>query len=365
MKPHIHFYEKNGSLIIKISVHGQGRGIYDTGITIDPAQWDQEKEQCETYEINRWMLDTRNSLMRSFRPDMKPKRLWTSFVNNQTESKATIKDCFEYYTSNMELKDSSKAVYVSISKALLHAGIYETPITEVSPALIRSFINSLKTKSSSKFNTMVRIKAALTRYVRDHSLDMSWDFEGIAPKPKYVPKQDQWLTLIEVQKLLDAPLRFVKKDARDLFCLSCFSGMSISDVLAFDPKKNMKEFNGREFIVYNRQKTGSQCRVPIVAQARAIIDSRQSWPVKINLRTLQYQINNTLSNIVGRKLNSHKGRKTFGALMLDFGFSIESTSKMLGHSNIIISSRLYAPITSQKIENEMSSITSNGLAIFT
>jgi len=152
------------------------------------------------------------------------------------------------------------------------------------------------------------------------------------------------------------------KDARDLFCLCCFTGMSMSDALAFNPQKHVKERDGRYFIVFSRQKTGSSCEIPVISQAKSIIESRE-WPVKLNKRAFQYQVAN-LGDAIGRELNTHMGRKTFGALMLEFGFSIEAVSNMMGHKSIVLTSKTYAPITSKKITNEMDRVANLGLVAF-
>lgn len=365
MIPRITFKEKSGRLLLKIAVHGKGHGIYETGITIDPTRFNEEQQICGDPEIQKWMTSTSNQLLTSFRPDMTAKRLWMSFLNNQSETSATIKDAFEYRLENIPLRDNSKSVYLSVGRTLELAGIYTTPLIEVTPALLRSFINGLKTLPSSKFNTLVRIKASITRYVKDHHLNINLDFDGIAPKPRYAIKAyEEWLTLSEIKKLWDTPLKWSKKDARDLFCLSCVSGMAMSDVLTFDPIKHIKIVNGYEFFDFTRTKTGSRCLVPVIAQAKEIIESR-AWPVTMKRRSYQYHVTSTLGGILGKKLHTHMGRKTSGALFLEFGFSIEATSSFLGHKNYQLTANVYAKITSKKIENEMNRVFASGTVAFT
>jgi integrase len=57
-----------------------------------------------------------------------------------------------------------------------------------------------------------------------------------------------------------------------------------------------------------------------------------------------------VGNIAGvkKKLSSHAGRRTFGNVALSKGVSINVISKILGHSNTIITQRIYA-ITTQNI----------------
>lgn len=357
MKPKINFKESEGKLLIKIYLNSSkaGRGTYDTGISINSDLWDDERQTCGDPDVNIWMITTRETLQKNFRPDMNPKRLWMSFINNQSQTSATIRDAFEYRLANTQLKPNSRSVYQSVINSLMKAGIYDTPLTEVTPAFLRQYMNSLKVQDSSKFNTFVRIKGAIVTYVRDHRLNIDVEFSGIIKKPKYIPKENEWLTLSEVETLWNADLKWAKKDARDLFVLCCYTGMSMSDALAFNPQKNIKEINGRDFIVFNRIKTDSQCKVPVISQAKAIIDSR-SWPVVMNRRSYQYHVSNTLGKIVGKKLHTHMARKTMGSLFLEFGFSIETVSKLLGHSNTSLTSKVYAVVTQAKVERELAEI---------
>ncbi len=55
---------------------------------------------------------------------------------------------------------------------------------------------------------------------------------------------------------------------------------------------------------------------------------------------------------INKHITSHVARHTFATFALTKGVSIESVSKMLGHSNIK-TTQIYAKITNKKIGNEM------------
>ena len=48
----------------------------------------------------------------------------------------------------------------------------------------------------------------------------------------------------------------------------------------------------------------------------------------------------------------HCGRHTFGTLALSKGMPIESVSRVLGHTNIV-TTQIYAKITTQKLDNDL------------
>lgn len=57
---------------------------------------------------------------------------------------------------------------------------------------------------------------------------------------------------------------------------------------------------------------------------------------------------------IGKELTFHLARHTFATLTLTKGVSIESVSKMLGHTNIK-TTQIYARITDVKVSNDMAS----------
>ena len=57
---------------------------------------------------------------------------------------------------------------------------------------------------------------------------------------------------------------------------------------------------------------------------------------------------------IDKNLSYHLARHTFATLTLTKGVSIESVSKMLGHTNIK-TTQIYARITDVKVSNDMAS----------
>lgn len=53
------------------------------------------------------------------------------------------------------------------------------------------------------------------------------------------------------------------------------------------------------------------------------------------------------------KLTTHIGRKTFGTIALNSDYSIESVSKMLGHTNIKTTQGHYAVVLKKRIIEEV------------
>ncbi|NDW08446.1 hypothetical protein D0T56_02060 [Dysgonomonas sp. 520] len=58
---------------------------------------------------------------------------------------------------------------------------------------------------------------------------------------------------------------------------------------------------------------------------------------------------------INKRLTTHCGRHSFGTIMLTKGVSIESVSKMLGHTNIT-TTQIYAKVLNQKIFTEVNKV---------
>jgi site-specific recombinase XerD len=146
---------------------------------------------------------------------------------------------------------------------------------------------------------------------------------------------------------------------RDVFVFCCFTGLSYIDVKNLTEEHIRTSFDGNLWIMGKRGKTDTGYQVPLLEIPKMILN-RYKGSMK-NGRLLPV-INNQNSNGylkeigklcgIKKNLTFHLSRHTFATLTLSKGVSIESVSKMLGHTNIE-TTQIYARITSDKISNEM------------
>jgi integrase len=108
-----------------------------------------------------------------------------------------------------------------------------------------------------------------------------------------------------------------------------------------------------------RGKTDVSYNVPLLDIPQRILDKYRG---KLQNGRLLPVINNQNTNVylkeigelcgIKKNLTFHLSRHTFATLTLSKGVSIESVSKMLGHTNIQ-TTQIYARITNEKISNDM------------
>ena len=171
----------------------------------------------------------------------------------------------------------------------------------------------------------------------------------------------------EIAKLMNH--RFSVKrleQVRDIFVFSCFTGLAYIDLVQLS-KEHIVKIDGREWIMKNRQKTDVPSSVLLLDVAKQILNKYKEQmaddphgrllPVCSNQKMNAYL--KEIADLCGieKRLSCHLARHTFATLALSKGVSVESVSRMLGHTNIQ-TTQIYARIVNKKIESDMLSLSS-------
>jgi site-specific recombinase XerD len=150
---------------------------------------------------------------------------------------------------------------------------------------------------------------------------------------------------------------------RDVFLFVCYTGMSYSDLKLLDKNSVFRGIDGKSWIVYERKKTGVQARLPLLPKAQEIVDKYKNDPECVSQNKLiplksNQKLNSYLAEIselcgIDKHVTMHLGRHTFATTVtLTNGVSIESVSKMLGHTSLK-TTQIYSKVVDTKISNDM------------
>lgn len=153
------------------------------------------------------------------------------------------------------------------------------------------------------------------------------------------------------------------KLVRDFFVFSCFTGLAYIDLINLTPLDISVGIDGNVWLVFNRQKTDTLVRVPILEQALVILDKYKDHPASIQRGCIfplisNQKLNSYLKEIgdtcgITKNLTFHLARHTFATtITLANGVPIESVSKMLGHTRIA-TTQLYAKVIERKLSDDM------------
>ncbi len=372
MKPKIKYsLSRQRTIKVRIKIYNLPPGVYDTGITVNPEEFDKEKQICGDPQVMKFMIDTKAKLIDLYRPSLDAAGLWSDYnATLKKDQPHTIRDAFKYYLSSIHLAAKSKVLYQDSMNHVEKAGILDINLKDVTPQMVKAFLNGLSLAESTKYLVYSHFKTVISRYVRDNALIFNVRLNGIMKSPSVkhdVIGEEEYLSVEELTKLQNAEIPDDEKGqgkgrkdhhkakllARDFFILMCYTGLSVSDLKKFSWDHVS---NDEKWIEYRRKKNGQPAMLPLLPEAKKIM-RKYPLPMRMEIRTLQHHCQNLITKMVGRRVTCHTARHSYATLMLTLGFSIESTSKMLGHSNSLITSQVYAKVTQDKMDLELENLS--------
>jgi site-specific recombinase XerD len=151
-----------------------------------------------------------------------------------------------------------------------------------------------------------------------------------------------FLTEQEIERIMQKEFTIERLEhVRDVFIFSCFCGLAYIDVFNLTESNIRTASDGQLWLIGERVKTGVRYRVPLLDIPLQIIEKyKGTQKNKVLLPIISNQKMNAylkeIADICGidKTLSFHVARHSFATLTLTKGVSIESVSKMLGHTNI-------------------------------
>ena len=237
---------------------------------------------------------------------------------------------------------------------------------ELDQMMINDFDIYLRTKLSMRQNSaskMVRfLKTVALFMVRCGAIERdpftNYRFQWKQASRDFLSEEE--LTSIMEKKFVTPRLEAV----RDIFIFSCFTGLAYIDIANLR-ESDIVTMNGERWIVTSRHKTGVSCNIPLLEVPQKILQKYEGKDKKGRLLPIlsNQKMNAYLKEIadvcgIEKNLTCHVARHTFATLMLSLGVSMESVSRMLGHTNIK-TTQIYARITNQKVSKDMKAISNH------
>jgi site-specific recombinase XerD len=183
-------------------------------------------------------------------------------------------------------------------------------------------------------------------------------------KPKVKEVIREYLTKDDLQRISDKQFSNMRlSQVRDIFLFSCYTGLAYADVKKLRREEISIGLDGQKWIFTSRQKTDTASRIPLLPTALQIMQKYENHPECSDLGKLlpvlsNQKMNSYLKEIadvcnIEKELTFHIARHTFATtITLANGVSIESVSKMLGHTNIRTTQH-YAKILDSKVGEDM------------
>ena len=251
----------------------------------------------------------------------------------------------------------------SLSKAFIKSFYRRTDMSmlELTPDFIREFAAYLTAERGLK-NATIWLNCMWLKGVV-----MRAHYNGLIPRNPFAQfhispnvKEREYLTEDEIKRIMahefDNPTLAL---VRDLFIFACFTALSFVDMKELTTDE-IVEVNGEKWILSKRHKTNVPFQVKLLDIPLQIIERYKYLSEdrlvfgKINYWTMCKQLKKVMAECgIEKQISYHCGRHTFGTLALSKGMPIESVSRVLGHTNIV-TTQIYAKITTQKLDNDLS-----------
>lgn len=246
--------------------------------------------------------------------------------------------------------------------------ISDIELLKLDITFIRRFEIFLKTEYSIDHNTIMKYLKQLKKVIH---FAMEIDYIERDPflqyKTAYKEVNRGYLTSDELKRIEEKKFRIKRLDqVRDVFVWVCYTGLSYSDLKKLTTESITRGIDGKNWIIYEREKTGVRASIPLLPTAQKIIDKYKDdpeciadnkiLPVKSNQKLNSYLAEIAELCEIDKHVTMHLGRHTFATTVtLSQGVPIETVQKMLGH-RLLATTAIYSRVVDTKISEDMGKI---------
>ena len=354
-----------------------------------PGMWDEYSQAVkgkaeEAKELNSYLLSLRASIQRIQNVYFEKKEPLTAtllknellgisapvktllevfrehnVIVRQSIGKMFSKRTADHYTTSMDrLADFIKQQYQTDDYAL----------NKLDKRFILHYDKYLRTTHNCAHNTAMKYLKQLKKVVhlaQSFGYIESDPFDGY--KTAFKEANRGYLTREELDRVEKHRFQNRRLDlVRDLFVFVCYTGISYSDLKNLTHQNIVKGIDGKDWLVYERQKTGIKASIPLLPVALSILEKYSEDPecVDANLplpvRSNQ-KLNSYLEEIadvcnLSRVPTMHIGRHTFATTVtLANGVPITSVQKMLAHK-FVQTTQIYSKVLDTKVAEDMDKV---------
>ncbi|MEM0576906.1 site-specific integrase [Flavobacterium polysaccharolyticum] len=357
----------------------------------DIQRWDQKTERAtgnkEDARALNLFLDAITTRINQFKMDLiyneksiSAQRI-IDFVLGRIISKAMLLEEFQKHNDEMLAlvpQDYALATHKRYETARFHAREFvkykytteDIEFRDLDYDFIISYELYLKTVRNCVNNSALKYIACMKKVINraiDKDIIVQDPFRAFKRKMTKTVKRP--LTASELRTLEQVSITTTRlQTVRDIFVFQCYTGLAYIDAYQLRKTDIKIGIDGAQWIMSERQKTGSVTNVPLLPKALEIIEKYKEHPLCISRNAVLPVASNQKMNAYLKEiadlcgftceLNTHKARRTFGSTVtLNNDVPISVVKEMLGHQSIR-QTELYAITTEQTIGREMNNLGS-------
>ncbi|MDE5611682.1 MAG: site-specific integrase [Odoribacter sp.] len=373
--------DKKAPLMIRVTINGK-MVQFNSKLDIEPQYWNPKKQRAEgsgkqIKMFNTLLENIKYSLQNHFHEIVceeipTPEKVRDSFLG-VADKENTLMLLFKRHLDNLKNivgKGMAQATYDKYDityrrlKEFMKSryNLSDIPLRDIKNIFVVDFENFLiqtydygkntRAKFLQRFHSVILI-------ARRNNWIKTDPFDNFVIGSQKVDRG--YLTQAEVDAIWNKELNVTRLEkARDAFIFACYTGLAYVDVCHLK-KANIVTINGEKWIRTRRQKTDTLVEVPLLKIPERIIEKYKGYilpddaliPISSNQKVNAYL--KEIADLCGiqKNLTYHLARHTFATtITLSKGVSMESVSKMLGHTKIT-TTQIYARILNSKVKEEM------------
>ena len=367
--------------------YNQERYEFATGFFINPNHWHSKQQQAKPPNDDNSFINSQLSLIKSKinqaflylqvnNPEFKIDDLMSQYKGVPIKKDLGLIEVYKLYLVRIKKLINIEIKLVTFKKyeeSLTHLNDFvkwkfkasDIKLKDIHSNFITEYEYYLKTEKRLQLSTLNK---AIQRFRKVLTFAISQNYLAKDPFILYKAKREKkeviFLDSIELQKLENHYFEIKRvQQIKDLFIFCCYTGLGFTEMINLKTSDIIKGFDGELWLDIRRNKTQKSYRVPLLQQAKNILelyrnDSREAvFPRLSNPKFNAYL--KEVAAVVGieKNLTHHIARKTFATTVLLYNdVPMEIVSELLGHSNMLITQESYGKVVQRKVSEEMNKL---------
>lgn len=233
------------------------------------------------------------------------------------------------YAANSSVKEKTKDTYRLMCNHLERYG--DCPVDKVTTAYLQAFISHLQL-CGMKTGTVRLYFQKLACVLHDAYKNGLFDDRVLqrVKRPRREQQKKSFLSEPELKRLVRHKLPEKYSNIQSMFLFSCMTGLRYSDV----------KRSGKHLVLeFHQQKTDTQERLPLCAEAEALLRSRSRRGERVFAEESNQQVNNVVKRWcrearIKKPVSFHSARHTFCVLLLTKDVPIYTVQQLMCHYDI-------------------------------
>ncbi len=377
----------------RISISGE-MVQFSTKIDVDPALWDakryrlkgRERESMEVNNVLQRLTEQITTYHKEFidQQGCVTAELLKNRVRNIGQKTDMLLELFKEHNEEYQQMigvTREEGSFLAYRMALRHItdfvkSRYEVDDIKLNRLNLRFledlmlFLRGEKGQSVATANGhAISLKRVVKRAINQGTLRkdpfIGYKFEVVPPECRHQTEED-------LRKLMTADIKSKALCfSRDMFIFSTFTGTSFSDIVKLTDKNIGVNSRGEKYLTFNRQKTKTECYVPLLDIPLQIIEKyrgerRSDRLFNMTTWSTMYENLGKMQKLCGLRepISYHQSRHNFGTLVtLLNNVPIESVAKMMGHRDLK-TTEIYARMSNKKVGDDMKKIAKRSKSNF-